>query len=274
MNLGFLGPWATLPAMKENPSPRLEWISLVYLALFVLAILSPRIVKQGFLGISEESIEEILIFLFGIVGLLTFSIYQRFMEHKETEREAAETERGRVKRELVESYRYIGSMNRQINVLKELANTTSLEIVESDKLTKDILTSLLANAAASVGARTAFIRYLDVTKGRTDHEVLHSLDGINILKVKNSDLLQLHESGAAQAYIRSETGSEFLVVPSDHRDVPIKAFLLTLKEPGGEADADTSLLKVFANQAELIYHSLKKHNEKLPVPGESDSIFP
>ncbi|MBU1348504.1 hypothetical protein KJ781_00330, partial [Patescibacteria group bacterium] len=155
--------------MKSNPIIRLEWVSLVYLALFVMAILSPRIVSQRMFGIHEETFEEVFIFLFGIAGLLTFSIYQRVMERKEQEHEATENERERIKRELVESYQYIGSMNRQMNVLKELANQTSIEIVEKDSMSKDIIASLLANAAASVGAQTAFIRYIDLERGRTDH---------------------------------------------------------------------------------------------------------
>lgn len=247
--------------MKTNAILRFEWVSLVYLALFVLAILSPRIVSQGLFGIREETFEEVLIFIFGIAGLLTFSIYQRLMERKECEQAAVENERERIKRELVESYEYIGSMNRQVNVLKELANQTSLEIVEKDSMSKDILASLLANAAASVGAQTAFIRYVDLAKGRTDHELLHSLEGIQNLKIANKDLMHVHDTGAGHAFITSETGREFLVVPSDHRDVDVKAFLLTLVDPAANEQADTSLLKVFANQAELIYHTLRKQSD-------------
>ncbi|MCI0479901.1 hypothetical protein L0Y59_05125 [Candidatus Uhrbacteria bacterium] len=246
--------------MKSNPLLRLEWISLVYLTLFVFAILSPRVVRDGLFGVSEETVEEILIFIFGITGLVTFSLYQRLMERRELERAEVESERERIKRELVESYRYIGSVNRQVNVLKELVNQTSVEIVEKDLLKKDILTSLLANAAASVGAHTAFIRYVDLGKGRTDHEVLHSHEGIEQMKVSNKDLLRIHDSGAAHAYINSECGKELLVVPSDHQDVDVKAFLLTLSDPPNGTDQDTSLLKVFVNQAELIYHTLRRQN--------------
>jgi hypothetical protein len=246
--------------MKLKSFFRIEWISLVYLMLFVLAVMSPELINRPYFGMSEETTEEILIFIFGIAGILTFSIYQRIVERKEQERAAAENDREHVRRELIESYQYIGSVNRQVNLLKELANKTSLEIVESEKLSKDIMASLLANAAASVGAQTAFIRFLDVEKGRTDHEVLHSLEGIKTLKVSNKELLNAHAAGVSHAFIRSECGRELIVVPSDHRDVPVKAFLLTLAAPDMARDMDTSLLKVFANQAELIYHTLKKQN--------------
>ncbi len=246
--------------MKLNKLLRIEWISLVYLSLFVLAIFSPEIIKQTYLGVDEETIEEVLIFIFGLAGILIFALYHRVIENKEKEREVVENERERIKRELVESYEYIGSINRQVNVLKDVANKTSLEIVEKEKFTKDILISLLANAAASVGAKTAFVRFLDLDKGRTTHEVLHSLEGITVLKIPNKDLLQIHETGVHQAYITSECGRKFFVVPSDHREISEKAFLLTLLGPIISDEVDTSLLKVFANQAELIYHTLKKQN--------------
>jgi hypothetical protein len=88
-----------------DKQPRLEWISLVYLALFVLAVLSPSIVTTGHFGFSEKRIEEALIFIFGIVGLATFALYQGLIEKKEKEHEEAKGEYERAKRELIESYR-------------------------------------------------------------------------------------------------------------------------------------------------------------------------
>ncbi|MFH1620969.1 MAG: hypothetical protein ABIB04_02695 [Patescibacteria group bacterium] len=257
--------------MKINKIFHIEWISLVYLTLFVLAVFSPKIIKHTYFSFEEETVEELLIFVFGLAGILIFSLYQRLIEHKEREREVVENEREKIKRELVESYKYIGSINRQVNVLKNIANKTSLEIVEKDKFTKDILVSLLANAAASVGTKTAFVRFLDLERGRTSHEVLHSLEGVSSLKVSNKDLIQIHDTGVSQAFITSECGKKLFVVPSDHREVPEKAFLLTLLDPSLAEEIDTSLLKVFVNQAELIYHTLKKQNGHKEYVPEADA---
>jgi hypothetical protein len=245
-------------AMQSKSLLRLEWISLVYLALFVMAVLSPSLVTRGFLGIDEKHIEEFLIFIFGIVGLSTFSIYQRLMERKELEHENAKTEYDRAKRELVESYRYIGSINRQIEVLKRVTNQTSLNIVGSDHLSKDLLTSLVANAAASVGAKTALIRFVELEKLRTSHEIIHSLDGRQGFKIPNRELKKMHEAGAAHAFLRSEDGHEILVIPSDHHATSTKAYLLVLPDVDQAGAVDTTLLKVFANQAQLLHHTLEE----------------
>lgn len=242
--------------MKAKSLVKLEWISLVYLAIFVLAVLSPSMVTSSVLGLDERHVEEILIFLFGIVGFTTFSVYQRLMEKKEREHEQAKNDYDRARRELLESYRYIGSVNRQIEVLKRVVNQTSLKIVESDRLGKDLVGSLLSNAASSVNARKALIRFVDLEKLRTQHEILHTLDEQPMFRVHNRDLRKVHESGASHAYIRSEDGQEVLVIPSDHQNRAVKAYLLITPDPSIAASIDTSLLKVFANQAELLHYTL------------------
>lgn len=243
-------------------SPRFEWISLVYLAFFVLAVLSPSLVKERWFGIEERHLEEILIFIFGIVGFTIFSVYQRIMENHEREHENAKGEYERARRELSESYKYIGAINRQIEVLKRISNETSLNIVESEHLAKDLLASLVASAATSVGSTTAFVRYVELAKLRTDYEFYHPPESERGLKISNKDLLAVHEAGSTHAFLRTEDGRSLLVVPSDRKSKRIKAYLMVLLPNGETEDVDPSLLKVFANQAELLRHTLSRasHN--------------
>ncbi len=253
--------------MKAKSVLRLEWISLVYLAIFVLAVLSPSLVTSSMWGIPEHRLEEGMIFFFGIIGLTTFSIYQRILERSEKAREDVSNEYERAKRELVESYQYIGSINRQIEVLKRVANQTSLKIVGNNHLSKDLLMSLLTSAASSVGARMAAIRYVDLEKARTQHELLHSLDGRKSFKISNRELCRLHEEGTSHATVRNEDGQEILIIPSDHHSRTIKAYLLIIPDNAREL-IDTSLLKVFANQAELLHYTLEQQPKLLAGPLE------
>ena len=248
--------------MKRRWHLRVEWISLVYLTLFVLAVLSPSLVTGDILGVDQQYIEEMMIFVFGIVGLVIFSVYQRLMERKEQEHEDAKNEYDRAKRELVESYQYIGSVNRQLDVLKRLVNQTSVKIVENDHLTKELLTSLLANAAASVNASTAFIRYVELDKLRTVHEMVHSLEKNSLIKLSNRELKKVQERGVSHAFLSTEDGQEVLVVPSDHRGRAVKAYLVIAATNVQGGHVDMSLLKVFANQAELLYYTLAGNGVK------------
>ena len=242
-------------AMRSRSLIRLEWISLVYLSLFVFAVLSPSLVTRNYFGLDERHVEEFLIFLFGIVGLGTFSLYQRIMEKKEKEHESAKMDYERAKRELLESYSYIGSINRKIEVLKKLANETSLTIVERDKRAKDLYSSLVASAATSVGSPVAVLRVVHLEKLRTELEVHHAPVGTSI-KISNKELKKLHDAGAAHAFLSSEDGGEILAVPSGRSDRPVRAFICVTTDPSmPTSEIDTSLLGVFANQAELLHHA-------------------
>ncbi|MCR4278676.1 MAG: hypothetical protein NUV81_02095 [bacterium] len=241
--------------MKMKSLLRLEWISLVYLVLFVLAVLSPSLVTKGYFGIDERHIEEFAIFLFGIVGMSTFSLYERIMEKKDKEHEDAKNEYERARRELVESYKYIGSINRKIEVLKGIANQTSVQIGESQRVTKELLTSLLASAATSAGAEHAMLRYILMEGVRTEHEVVYRTGDDIHIRIPNKRLIQLLDEHVPYSFIKSDGGHDVLVVPSDHEGKSVKAFLLLVVKPEPSFELDTSLLKVFANQAGLLYYT-------------------
>lgn len=243
---------------KQSTPRRVEWIYLVYLLFFLLAVMSPSIVGSDHFGIEQSSLEEILIFLFGLAGLCTFAVYERLIERRMQERDVALGHAEKAKAELIESYQYIGSVNRQIEVLKTLVNKTSISLVDTDTYWKDILQSLAANAAASVNATSVLIRFLDLDKLRTEREVFHAIGKEKQLRMSNKELRKLHDFGSSHAFLRTEDGQEILVVPSDRKESTMKVYFMLTTDPSKTTDQDVSLAKVFANQAELVYHSLMR----------------
>lgn len=232
---------------------RIEWISIIYLVFFVLAVLSPSIHSRAFFGLSETQLEELTIFAFGIAGLLTFAAYERMMERREKERAQTDADYGRVKRELIESYAYIGSMNRKIELLKKVANDTSLAAGQG-KQHKDLFYAVAQNACAAVGAEAVLIRFMSPEPLRTEAEFMHQAGSQVVIKVPNKDLLTLKQQGSSHAFVRSEDGREVLVVPSDHKESG-RAFLLLTLDSEQIQELDIPLLKVFANQAEMLYRN-------------------
>ncbi|MBM3204639.1 hypothetical protein FJZ48_01500 [Candidatus Uhrbacteria bacterium] len=234
-------------------SSRLEWVSLLYLVFFVFAVLSPSFITREHFGLSQTWLEEITIFFFGMAGLVTFTIYERVMERRAKESEKIQDAYQRAKTELIDSYAYIGAINRKIELLKKLANDTSRATVDA-RLSKDLFSALAANACAAVGARAALIRCVELSKLRTDREFIHHTSGQMVFRVHNRDLKMLHEQKVGYDFVKAEDGQKILVIPSDgKRDH--KAYLL-LAFSGDVQDVDTSLLKVFINQAEMLYHQL------------------
>jgi hypothetical protein len=233
--------------------PRLEWISLLYLAFFVLAVATPGLVRDTLWGVPEEQVEGFLIFCFGLAGLASFSVYERLMERKEREREQALTDRDRVRKELVSSYEYIGAVNRRMESLKDLANETAIHLIESDRLHKGVFQSIAAGAAAAARADRVAIRIVSLDGVRTIREFL--LDNDAAIHVPNRELRAVHDSEKSHGIVDLEDGSRVLVVPSSRRDLKTKAFILiSLKS---EMDGvDIGLLNVYANQAEVLYRIL------------------
>lgn len=239
---------------------RLEWISLVYLLFFVLTVLSPSIYRRDYFGIPQTALEEITIFLFGLAGLLTFTFYERYMERRERERERVQLDYERAKKELMESYAYIGSINRKIELLKNMAQDASTA-VQGKQLPKDLFHSLAANACAAAGAQCALLRFVELDPLRTEREFTHDQDGKFAFRIANRDLKHVHEQGLSHALLESEDHKKIAIIPSDHARGPYKAYLLLHVDKEVPEDFDVSLLKIFVNQAEALYHNFNAKEE-------------
>lgn len=246
--------------MKPRKTMRFEWISLVYLAFFVFAVFSPSIYTRGYLGVPETTLEELTIFLFGVAGLATFTIYERHLERREQERQKVEHDYHRVKQELMDSYAYIGSMNRKIELLKTLAHDTSSSLAET-QVPKELFHTLASQACAAAGAQCALLRFVELDSLRTEREFAHDPASKFVFRVANKDLRTVHEQSASHAMLEAQDKRQVLVVPSDHEKSPYKAYLLLHGDQSMD-DVDVSLLKVFVNQAEAIYHHFSSNNNK------------
>ncbi len=249
--------------MQEERSKKFQWISVVYLILFVLAVFSPSLIGSGYFGFQEHHIEEGLIFLFGLAGISIFMLYEKMMEKKEKEHLVVMDACDRARRELVSSYQYIGSLNRQMEMLKQLTNDTSISIYEQDQLSKDLLDSLVRSASSALGGAPSLLRVIRLDKLRTEHEVFHDMSkskNIPTLRIANKELKQIHDQNKQYHFFTTDN-QHFVAVPSDRHSGDHKAFLISKIKEDQENTFDPSILKVFVNQAELIYRVLQKNGQ-------------
>jgi hypothetical protein len=250
----------------DSRTQRIEGISLLYLLFFVLAVLSPSIYQHDYFGIPETTLEEATIFLFGMAGIMTFTWYERLMERRDLETEKMHTEYQKAKVELIESYAYIGSVNRKIELLKKIANDTSLKLAERKRLPKQLLEALAANALAAVGAEAVLIRLMHTPTLRTEAEVSAFAKRAQVFRVANKDLREVDQQQTTHAFVLSEDKRDVLVVPSDARETSTKAYLLLFLPTQTIAEIDVSLLKVLVNQAQMVHRSgLAMEEEAEPV---------
>jgi hypothetical protein len=244
--------------MSDERAKKFQWISLAYLLLFMLAVFSPSLVNKDYFGIIEANVEELLIFLFGLSGIAIFMLYERLMEKKEKENQEMQSACESAKKELVSSYQYIGSVNRQLEVLKKLVNDTSVSMYDQVKLSKDLLKSLVTAASVSFGGAPTLLRFVHLEKLRTDREFVHPNGNTNValpFKVSNKDLKNAHDLGEVTRITYED--KSLVLVPSDRRNGDLKAFLVVQDASQEGVEFDASVLKVFVNQAELVYRALR-----------------
>lgn len=233
-------------------SVRFAWMVIVYLVCFALAVFAPSLHQQGRFGLREETLEELTIFIFGLVGLWVFVSYGRIIEGQIAEQEIQMSAHEKTKRELMESYAYIGTINRKLELLKKASNQTSLNYLRGKKWSKDLYQSLVSHASASVGAKATLLRLIDEQTLRTETEHLHAASEQFVFKVHNRDVMEVLKRGVSHAFIGAEDGKEVLVIPSEGPHTT-KAFLLLILDERQIPEIDISLLKVFANQAEMLH---------------------
>lgn len=244
--------------MSDERARKFQWISLAYLVLFMLAVFSPSLVTRDYFGIQQAHIEELLIFVFGFSGVGIFMLYERMMEKKEKENKEMFDACEQAKKELVSSYQYIGSVNRQMELLKKLVNDTSVSMYEQAKLSKDLLKSLVASASVSFGGSPALLRFVNIEKLRTEREFIHPNGTVKALPftVSNKDLKTAHEQGSITKITSDD--KNLVLVPSDKRIGDIKAFLVVQEISVDGSEFDPTFLKVFVNQAEMVFGALRR----------------
>ncbi len=237
----------------DEPRRKLEWISLIYLIFFALAVLSPSIYARDYFGVPEAILEEATIFLFGLAGIMTFTRYERLVERREQEQAKIQSDLDRVKTELIESYAYIGSINRKFELVKSMANNTSLSVADRSRIPKELLQALTKNALAAVSAQAALLRIMDLDKLRTEAEFYAFQKEKVPFRVANRELKTLDERKGKHAFILTEDGQEVLVIPSAQADRQVKAFLILLLSETAVPEIDFSLLSVLVNQAAMAF---------------------
>lgn len=97
-------------------------------------IFTPEIVSDEFFFFGEEDLESVIIFVLGLIGLLLYLGKESALIRTVTEKLSLQQESNKIRKDLAQTYTYIGEMNRQLEILKNV-------IVESPHTTKELVSS-------------------------------------------------------------------------------------------------------------------------------------
>lgn len=91
-----------------------------YLILFVCMIVTPEFTRDGILFFNEDDLESLLIFCFGMFGLLLYLGKESAFLRAVREKLSLQQEANQIRKDLSQSYSYIGEMNRRIDIVKNM----------------------------------------------------------------------------------------------------------------------------------------------------------
>ena len=229
----------------------------IFLVIFIITVLVPDIVRNDFLFLSETHLEEILIFLLGAVAFAIFmkNEQQLVVHKKEKEKDKKKIEQ--TMKDLVESYSYIGEVNRKMDLLMNtalgLSNRSSLNTSHENEIYKSIVSS----TSFLFKADFATLRFVNLKNSKTTKELRSKNNGPSL---KNNTLLKIKENLNLRKY------KEFLIISSNQAIENIKSFIIVsgfdLEEE--ENPKNIEILKVFASQALFLYSYTHKEKQNCP----------
>ena len=217
-----------------------------FLFIFIIAILVPDIIRGPVFFLVEERVEEILIFLLGAIAFLVFLKNEKIISFHRKEKEKDQKKINQTVKDLVESYSYIGEVNRKMDLLMNVAlGLTDRSILDKHR-EKEIYESLVSAANFLMKGENTILRFIDLENERIKKEIPGSSPAV---PVKMKTFLQM------KGDINVKKTGNCLIISSPQMINNVKSFLIICDFDTEEESRpkNIEILKLFASQAIFLY---------------------
>ncbi len=92
-----------------------------YLAVFLLILAVPQVFRRDLPWLPEEHLESAVIFCLGLIGFVMFLFREEQFRKQIREKFRYQRQANAISKDLVQSYSYIGEINRKLEILKNAA---------------------------------------------------------------------------------------------------------------------------------------------------------
>ncbi len=231
-----------------------------YLIIFILAVLVPDVVRTNLYFLTETRLEELLIFLLGMAGFLIFIFKEHQLFIQKEEKVKSQKRLRQTAKDLVDSYSYIGEVNRKMDILMQVGLGLSDRSAINKNKEKEIYHTIIDAANSLMRAKFSHLRFVDMKSRRTRKEIITG-DGCN--KIKNSELAEMGDN----VNIRKKNG--YLVAASFKQIDNVKGYLIV--EEYNELEAENvnnqEILKFLATQALFLFIYISR-GEQASLPNK------
>ncbi|MFA6047708.1 MAG: hypothetical protein WCV59_01200 [Parcubacteria group bacterium] len=218
----------------------------IFLLIFIIAVLIPDIIRHPIFFLDEERAEEIAIFLLGAIAFLVFIKNELLLLFHKKEKERDQKKIDQTVKDLVESYSYIGEVNRKMDIIMNIALGLADRSMLNKKKEKEIYESIANAANFLMKSESVTLRLVDIESLRVKKEI--RTNGKHQV-VKNEELSAMREETVVKK------GQNCIIIASSRNINNIKGYLIIsgYNEREQSNPKNIEILKVFASQAIFLY---------------------
>ncbi|KKT94937.1 MAG: hypothetical protein UW95_C0006G0002 [Parcubacteria group bacterium GW2011_GWC1_45_14] len=223
----------------------------IYLVIFVIMVFVPDMLRDGFFGLEEETLEELAIFVLGGLGFVFYLIKEKQLANNEKDKTRAQREASRMSKDLTSSYSFIGEINRKLEIFKNI----SLGLPGWSKMTLAREKEAFEYIMAAIKILTKADEYCLTFVVKDSCEEMLELRSKKNLKF---ELTQRHCLDENKKYFETD---KYIVTVSPENIRGIVSILTIKKKTPAHTFDDPDILKAIASQALFLYIFLERRRK-------------
>lgn len=220
----------------------------LFLAIFVFVIMIPDIIREGRFGMSQERVEELLIFILGMIGFLFFILKEHQLEAQRKEKLREQRRLQQTSKDLVDSYSYIGEVNRKMDMLMQIGSDLSESGNSNKTKEREVFHSIIDAAIFLLRGKGASLIFYDVVTKKILKEIC-SDEKCQLIQ-KKEEFFTMGEN----IYIKNI--DDYIIFSSNRNTHGVRSYLVVkgFDEFQGQDNNNQEILKYLTIQA-LFMHS-------------------
>jgi hypothetical protein len=219
-----------------------------------LSVLTPRIVREGyyFSSLGQEASEMALIFVFGLIGLILYNWNDVRLKRLSKERQECIRSISDTSKDLTFSYNYIGTLNRKLEILKEMILTIFRELSSEHKKSRGLYLSLIQAITLFADCQDVLVGFYRKRSGKVMYEVASHLENFQDVERAFCTTKDKHSSVLYQ--------EGYVIVRTSHSMKDVLSYCIIKRNR--IKDQDIELIKALLMQGIFLFVSLDDNKEQ------------